>query len=374
MYIKPFFIILSLFIFMSCTSAKHEEEHEMESDHHHTGSEIHFDVEKASEFGIEFETVTPGKFNDVIKTSGSIEASASDIRTVVARRNGVVTLANEIVDGARVAEGQKIAIISPDGMQGGDTNRAAEANLKAAKAEYERLKPLYDDNLITASAFREAERSYREAEALAGKGTPSGSLQVVAPCQGEIVNLAVHNGEYVEAGETLAVIAKNSSRILKADLPLKDMAHFAEISSANFAPEASSEIISLKDLNGSRITGSSVARSQNGYVPIYFSFSGNDISAPGGYATVYLICAERNDVLSVPRSALLEIQGDKYLYVALDEDEYEKRLVKTGASDGKRVEILEGVKQGEKIVSKGASIIRMAEVSSIAPPSHTHNH
>ena len=39
-----------------------------------------------------------------------------------------------------------------------------------------------------------------------------------------------------------------------------------------------------------------------------------------------------------------------------------------------RVEIKEGLKPGEEVVAKGASIIRMAEVSAVAPPSHTHNH
>ena len=79
-------------------------------------------------------------------------------------------------------------------------------------------------------------------------------------------------------------------------------------------------------------------------------------------------------MISVPRDALVEIQGNKYVYVAEDEDEYEKRLVKTGVSDGRRIEILQGLEEGDKVVSKGASIIRMAEVSAIAPPSHSHNH
>ena len=117
-----------------------------------------------------------------------------------------------------------------------------------------------------------------------------------------------------------------------------------------------------------------ISASSNGYIPVYFSFTGSPVSYPGGYAEVYLICGERKGVISVPRDALVEIQGNKYIYVAEDDHDYEKKIVKTGASDGERIEILEGLNEGDKIVSKGASIIRMAEVSSIAPPSHTHNH
>ena len=365
-----FYYIISFLCLSACVSSHNDEEHD-EGHHDHAG--VEFSAEKAADFGVEYEIVSPGIFHDVIKTSGSIESSNADINTIVAKKSGVVTLNPGISIGKEVVSGERIGTVSSEGIQGGDVNKAADVNLQAAKKEYERLKHLFEEGLVTASVFREAERAYREAEALAGSNGKGAGAALISPASGSIQSLYVKSGEYVEVGNPIATVSKNSNLILKADLPARESRHLGELVTANFIPEGGDEVVRLADLDGKKVSGKTSAVS-NGYIPVYFSFTGSPFSFPGGYAEVYLICGERNGVISVPRGALVEIQGNKYVYVAEDEDEYEKRLVNTGSTDGERIEILEGLKEGEKIVSKGASIIRMAEVSAIAPPSHTHNH
>lgn len=372
--------LIFILIFAAGCTGDHDHDH----DDHHEGEEAHEEgghaahgielhAHQIEEFGIEFETIAPATFNDVIKTSGTIEASASDVFTATAKKSGVITLAPGISEGVHVKSGERIGTITSEGIEGGDVSQAAIANMEAAKAEYERLKPLFEDKLVTASAFREAERAYKEAQALAGKSGGGGSAVVVSPGEGSVLNLQVKSGEYVNAGTPVALIGKNSTQILKADLPAREAVHLPEIECANIVPESSGEVICIKDLDGKRISGNTSAGISNGYVPVYFSFSGNYITTTAGYAEVYLICGDRQNVISVPKDALVEIQGNKYVYVQEDES-FEKRLVKTGATDGVRVEITGGLNPGEKIVSKGASIVRMAEISAVAPPAHTHNH
>lgn len=364
-------LLLSLlWIFTSCASHSESESHEDE-EHDHEG--IALEPHQAAEFGIEYETVIPGSFHDVIKTSGSISPASSDVYAVTAKKSGIITLAPGISEGTPVNSGERIAVISSEGVEGGDISGAAKANLEVARKEYQRLKPLYEEGLVTASVFREAERAYREAEALAGSKSPSGSVVLTSPSSGTLQSLNVRSGEFVEVGSPVAIVAKNANLVLKADLPAREARHLSELESANFLPEGGSKIAKLSELNGRKITGSSSGAS-NGYIPVYFNFSGNPLEFPGGYAEVYLLCAPREGVISVPRDALLEIQGNKYVYAYDGDHGYEKILVKTGASDGDRVEIIQGLEEGERIVSKGASVIRMAEVSSIAPPAHNHSH
>lgn len=367
---KLIYLYLAGGLFLSCSSHHHEE---TEEDHHHApGLEI--SEEKAKDFGIEYEKAKPGVFHHVIKTSGSIEASTADVFTASAKKSGIIRLASGVNEGVYVRKGETIGFISSDEMEGGDSSKAAAANLEAAKAEYERLKPLYEEGLVTTSTFKEAERAYKEAEAMAGKSGKGATATVAAPGDGNVIQLNVRTGEFVEAGTPIATIAKNSSQILKADLPSREAIHMMEIETANFKTEGSREIQRLADLNGKRISGNSIGGAVNGYVPVYFSFSGNPLTAPGGFAEIYLICGDREDVISVDRDAILEIQGRKYIYVEDDHHGLEKRLVKTGATDGQRVEITDGLSEGETYVAKGASIVRMEEVSSIAPPAHNHSH
>lgn len=368
----PIYLFPALIIsFFACNGSHTSDMHDENEVDHNSAGHIHFPAEKAEAFGIIVETVKPDDFNDVIKTSGTIETSASDIYSVTSKKSGVIALSPGLETGMGVSAGELLGSVSSAGIQGGDTNKAAGANLSAAKAEYERLKPLYEEGLVTSAVFREAERAFREAEALAGGGkTPAESLS--SPVDGIIHQLYVKTGDYVEAGSPIAVVSKNSTLTLKADLPARYASHLPEIKTANILTEAG-KTLKLDEMNGRLISATTTPSASNGYLPIYFSFTGNGLDCTAGYAEVYLICGTRPEVISVPMEAIVEIQGNKYAYMEEEPGEYEKRLVKTGASDGERIEIIAGLESGDKVVSKGSSVIRMAEISAVAPPSHSHN-
>lgn len=59
--------------------------------------------------------------------------------------------------------------------------------------------------------------------------------------------------------------------------------------------------------------------------PVYFTFDNPGILQPGVYAEVYLITCSRDSVLSVPRSALTEQEGNYAVFVKVHDDAYEKR-------------------------------------------------
>ena len=81
---------------------------------------------------------------------------------------------------------------------------------------------------------------------------------------------------------------------------------------------------------------------------------------PNMLATVYLIDYQRDDVVVVPSSVVLqEIDGTEYVFVAQPSDEgpglytAEKRVVVTGENDALRREILEGLRTDEILVTEG---------------------
>lgn len=366
-----FLLGMALCGFSGC--GKHAEAHQEEEEgHNHEGATV-IEPDKARQFGIETEALLPGSFSEVVKVSGQIEPASTDRVAVTARCSGIFTLSAEITAGMDVSAGTVIGTISSNGVQGGDANAAAKATADAAKKELERLTPLYKDGLVTASTYNEAERAYKEAAAIAGTVSP-GSAAETTPAAGVITDIFVTSGQYVEVGTPVATVAKNARLTLRADVPEKYMAFIPSVVSANFRPDYSESIISLDDLNGRIITTQGSANARNGYIPVYFTFSGNGNTIPGAFAEIYLKGVARDGVASVPREALIEMQGNKYVYVCEDGHAYEKRLVKTGASDGSRVEIKDGVKENEQVVVKGAAVVRMAETSAIAPPAHTHNH
>lgn len=373
-FLSPLLFAAVLMTFSGCgeKGENHRQEETEEPGHSHDGA-VMMEPDEARKFGIKTEKATPGIFSQTITVSGQIEPAPSDRMTVTARRSGIATIPSGIVAGKAVKSGTVIASISSRGIQGGDPNAAAMAAMEGAKKELERLTPLYKEGLVTASTYNEAERAYKEAAATAVPGASAGSASETAPCDGTITDIFITPGQYVETGAPIAVVARNSRLTLRADVPERHLASIPSIVTANFRPDHSQETFSLESLDGKRIAGA-VAEARNGYIPVYFSFTANGETLPGAFAEIYLKGVARENVLSVPKEALIEMQGNKYLYVCQDGHAYEKRLVATGASDGMRTEIISGVKEGESVVVKGATVVRMAETSAIAPPAHNHNH
>lgn len=365
-----FLMILSL---LSCSHGnKIEDEDHSEHHHDHSGLEIH--SHEAENLGIITEKAGKSSFREVIKTGGVLDSSTSDNFSVTAKKSGIISLLPEITEGKSIEKGAVIASISVRGVQGGDVTAAANANLEAAKKEYERIKPLFEERLVTAAEFREAERAYKEALALASGNSSNGSSVASSPIDGQLTSLMVKTGDYVNVGDPIAIVSKNSQLTLRADLPVRLSSSLGSIETANFMVPSRDSAVSIQNLGGRMISKSSSTVSSNGYIPVYFSFSGNSITYPPGFVEVFLLGREKSGVISVPRSAILEMQGAKYIYVVDNGEDYEKRMVKTGGTDGVRVEILEGLDEGEEYVAKGATSVRMMEVSSVAPPSHSHNH
>lgn len=365
-----FLMILSL---LSCSHGnKIEDEDHSEHHHDHSGLEIH--SHEAENLGIITEKAGKSSFREVIKTGGVLDSSTSDNFSVTAKKSGIISLLPEITEGKSIEKGAVIASISVRGVQGGDVTAAANANLEAAKKEYERMKPLFEERLVTAADFREAERAYNEALALASGNSSNGSSVASSPIDGQLTSLLVKTGDYVNVGDPIAIVSKNSQLTLRADLPVRLSSSLGSIETANFMVPSMDSAVSIQNLDGRMISKSSSTVSSNGYIPVYFSFSGNSITYPPGFVEVFLLGREKSGVISVPRSAILEMQGAKYIYVVDNGEDYEKRMVKTGGTDGVRVEILEGLAEGEEYVAKGATSVRMMEVSSVAPPSHSHNH
>ena len=338
--------------------------------------EIVIPEDKAAAIGIITETVTPGSFREVIHTSGEILPAAGDEAAVVATTDGTVSFAENYTEGAAVSAGQELFSIQSSNLQDGNRIEKARIAYLAAKDEYERASKLTGSRIVSQKEFASIKENYENArlayEAL--KPSKSGSgVAVSAPFKGFIKSLAVKQGDYVTTGTPVAVICQNSHLVLEADLSQRHYARRHSITAANFITSGSDRAYSTSELGGKLL---SVGRSQNEgeyYMPVSFSIRNTDDLVPGSFAEIWLLCAEREGVISVPQSAITEEQGVNFVYLKLDSQCYRKQEVSLGASDGQRTEVLDGLEPGDNVVVRGAYNVKLASASN-AIPAHTHNH
>jgi len=316
--------------------------------------------------------VHAGDFTDALRVSGRITGTATNSGSVSSPKAGIFTFAGGITAGTRVAAGQVIGTVRSTGVTGGDSNAAAKAALDAAKRELDRIKPLYEKQLVTAERYNQALSDYEVAKATYSPAAASG--RVTAPVSGVITDLAVGQGEYVEAGTVVARLADGSSLTLTADVPDRYLASVRNFDDARIVLNHTGETVDISTLHGRKAAGSGSVSATPGYVPVVFTFDNNGDFVPGQYVEVYLLGQPRKDVITVPLSAISEQQGNYFVYIRIDDEGYVKSPVTLGARDGRRVEITHGVHPHDDVVVEGVTAVRLAETSGAVPEGHTHSH
>ena len=105
----------------------------------------------------------------------------------------------------------------------------------------------------------------------------------------------------------------------------------------------------------------------------YPQFDNKGDIIPGSFVEIFLLSSPMENVISLPHTALTEEQGSFFVYLQVDEEGYKKQLVTLGADNGERVQILSGIKAGNKVVTQGAYQVKLAGATN-AIPAHSHEH
>lgn len=83
---------------------------------------------------------------------------------------------------------------------------------------------------------------------------------------------------------------------------------------------------------------------------------------PEMFARLQLEVGDTAQFIAVPREAVLEVDGKQFVYIVEDADRYVKREVKVSNISPAQVRIIEGLSRGQRIVTKGAVLIKGQEV------------
>lgn len=82
---------------------------------------------------------------------------------------------------------------------------------------------------------------------------------------------------------------------------------------------------------------------------------------PEMFARLNIDVGDTTQFIAVPREAVLEADGKEFVYVVPADNRYARRAVKTAPASGDQIRILEGLAPGERVVTKGAVLIKGQE-------------
>jgi len=308
-------------------------------------------------------------------------ADTRDVLIITSKSSGLARFSDEylLYPGVRVTRGQTLFLVTGEQLAEDNTElrfRQLKADLDKASANFERAKRLIIDKIITEEHYlsikNEYEKTLNEYENLnAGYGENGNS--VTAGDNGYIKEIFVGEGQKVSSGQALASIIMERNLILKADVSPNNLDILSSVESANFRPGYSDKIYKISEMNGRKISYGKSTGGNSFYIPLYFRIDYDPGFIEGTFAEVFLIGKKINDALIVPNTALMEEFGRLYVFVAGEHGHFAKRYINTGYSDGENTMVLSGLSENERIVSSGAYLIKLSQMS-VSSPAHSHNH
>lgn len=179
--------------------------------------------------------------------------------------------------------------------------------------------------------------------------------QIVAPMDGKVLSLSLYAGRPVEAFKAVIVVADPSAIEVSADLSsaqLHEMVEGQETVVTLSAYPGQTWRGAVRRLPYPYGTGGGTGGLEDTDKSVRVSLEGDlsDLKL-GDLARVTVVLEEKDDVLWLPPVAISIYQGRKFVIV--QEDDRQRRTdVKIGIESADRVEILEGVEEGQIIVGQ----------------------
>ncbi len=349
------------------------------SSHEDEPDSVDMTEEQAKSAGIVLDVVKPAQITSTLTLPGEIRFNQDRTAHIVPRVDGIVESVNADI-GQQVKKDQLLAVIASTAISELRSDAmAAQKRLALAKTTFDREKELWLEKISAEQDYLQAQQGLQEAEinvqnanqklqALGTSASSKGGLnryELRAPFSGLIVERHITLGESTQSNVNVMTLADLSSV-------------WAEI------------VVSAKDLNvvklGTQVTvkAASLDSASTGVVSFVGSLLGEQTRTatarvtlqnpdaawrPGLFVNVEIVAGESSVPMAVAVEAIQSLEGNDVVFVKTS-DGFKAVPVKTGRTDGKQIEILEGLKLDTPYVSRGSFVIK----SELGKESAEHEH
>lgn len=283
--------------------------------------------------------------------SGTATLEAPGEAQVVAKASGVMVqlLAEE---GDVVKAGQVLARIDPDRPR--MEMERARANMSKLENNYRRSKELLAQKLVSAEASDQIRFDLEAAKASFNLAQLElSNTNVVAPISGVIAQRMVKPGNLVGLNAPVFRIVDNSRLEAVLNVPEREIATLKPGLPVHMSVDA----ISGEVFKGVVDRISPVVDAGSGTFRVVARFDGAQTLRPGMFGRFDVVYDQRNNVLTLPRSALLDDESEPAVYVVRDK-KAARVPVRLGYVNGELAEVRSGVKEGDQVVTAGKVAVR----------------
>lgn len=327
--------------------------------------EVVYEIENVELKDVEKTTIVTGKIEP--RDEVNIKPQISGIITELYKQAGDYVTKDEVI--AKVKVIPEMSTISNAESQ----VKLHQITLQQAQTDFDRMKSLYKDKVVSAEDYEKAEVALKNArqtlaqaqdalniarEGVSLSNAKLSTTLIRSTIDGLILNIPVKVGNSVilsnsfNDGTTIATVADMNKLIFRGNIDETEVGHLVDgmpvsitvgaIQDLKIA--ATLEYVSPKGVESNGANQFEIKASL--VVP-----QGKTLRSGYG-ANAEIVLDKATKAITVPEAAL-EFKGDStYVYVLTDsvpKQKFERRLVTTGLSDGVNIEIRKGLKVGQKV-------------------------
>ena len=351
---------------------------------------------KEQQWALDFasEVAELSSLRNSLTVHGKVEPRGGGRVTVAATLGGRLALSTKLpVVGTRVAREQVVAAIIPPTSTPSDlaalemASEEAKVNLQFTRQTKQRLERLLEagaiparrvaqaraDEAVAAAHLKGAQarlEQYEETRSAKHHDREAAPFQIRSPLAGIVSAVYVTDGAHVEHAERLLEVVAVDRVYVAAEVP--------ESQAAKVRRPAGAEII-VPGLErpiraGRLVSVGSIVDPESRTIKVIHELDNRGRKLAIGQAvSVRLFGQSSQESPVIPAAALVDDDGRPVIYVQRGGESFERRPVTLGNRQGNRVQIIAGLRAGERVVTRGAYLIRLASKSTEGA-AHGHVH
>lgn len=305
-------------------------------------------------------TAHPDSWEASLPAVGSLEAVQGV--TVAAELPGKVAHL-DFTPGARVKAGS--ILLQQDISSEEAQLKAAEAEAALAKVNFERLRVLVETNAVSKAAYDDGEAKHKQAMAQADTIRATIAKKTIrAPFSGRLGIRLVNLGQILKEGDPIVSLQAMDPIFVNFMLPQQDLARIQP----GFAVRITSDALPGQTVTGKITAINPQADNATRNVRVQATATNKEERLhPGMFATVAVVLPGKNQVLTIPATAVLPAPyGDSVFVVEERKDEktgksglaVRQQFVRLGERRGDFVAIVSGLGAKATVVSSGVFKLR----------------
>ncbi|NTV77595.1 MAG: HlyD family efflux transporter periplasmic adaptor subunit, partial [Clostridiales bacterium] len=266
---------------------------------------------------------------------------------------GIITATETVLDGLEELNEVQNRL-SLENMEATQTYETTSLDGQLAKSEYEYTIGTLEESVNTAQTdLDEAAQQLADFEAFVGDGT------IYAESDGLIMSMEYEADDYLINTGSMFTYTTDDSLTLTVDVSQEDITDIEVLDSVSILFTAYPEVTYTGVVTSITTTATSDTATTISY-PVTIQIQGDTSQLYDGMTgDVTFVVDEKSDILYVSRKAIVEENGNTYVYLKDNSGNYYLSEVTTGFSDGVNIEITSGIEADDivyiasKVTSEG---------------------